>query len=112
MIPTFANYTDGIPGKRTDGKHLINDWKNMKSDRVFVANKADLMNINVKLNQQVLGVFDSDHCTYNLEVKEKKLEKVKPSLAEMTQKAIEVLSQNKNGFFLLVEGGSFFSLLP
>ncbi len=27
-----------------------------------------------------------------------------PSLAEMTQKAIELLSQNKNGFFLMVEG--------
>ena len=27
-----------------------------------------------------------------------------PSLAEMTQKAIEKLSQNKNGFFLMVEG--------
>ena len=27
-----------------------------------------------------------------------------PTLAEMTEKAIEVLSKNKNGFFLLVEG--------
>ncbi|MDD2411659.1 MAG: alkaline phosphatase [Bacteroidales bacterium] len=27
-----------------------------------------------------------------------------PSLAEMTEKAIEILSQNKNGFFLMVEG--------
>ena len=28
-----------------------------------------------------------------------------PSLVEMTQKAIDMLSRNKNGFFLLVEGG-------
>lgn len=28
-----------------------------------------------------------------------------PPLAEMTAKAIELLSQNKNGFFLMVEGG-------
>ena len=28
-----------------------------------------------------------------------------PSLIEMTQKAIELLEKNKNGYFLLVEGG-------
>lgn len=30
---------------------------------------------------------------------------VQPTLAEMTKKAIEVLSKEKNGFFLFVEGG-------
>ena len=29
---------------------------------------------------------------------------IEPSLAEMTEKAIEILSKNKNGFFLMVEG--------
>ena len=28
-----------------------------------------------------------------------------PSLIEMTEKAIKILSKNPNGFFLLVEGG-------
>lgn len=28
-----------------------------------------------------------------------------PTLAEMTEKAIKILSKNPNGFFLLVEGG-------
>ena len=28
-----------------------------------------------------------------------------PSLTEMTEKAIEVLKKNENGFYLLVEGG-------
>lgn len=28
-----------------------------------------------------------------------------PSIIEMTQKAIEILSTNQNGYFLLVEGG-------
>lgn len=28
-----------------------------------------------------------------------------PSLAQMTQKAIEILSRDKNGFFFMVEGG-------
>jgi alkaline phosphatase len=29
---------------------------------------------------------------------------VEPSLIEMTEKAIEILSRNKNGYFLFVEG--------
>ena len=33
-----------------------------------------------------------------------------PSIAEMTQKAIEILSKNKEGFFLMVEGIGVFSL--
>lgn len=32
-----------------------------------------------------------------------------PSLAEMTKKAIEILQKNKKGYFLLVEGRSFFT---
>ena len=30
---------------------------------------------------------------------------IEPSIIEMTQKAIEMLSLNPNGYFLLVEGG-------
>lgn len=30
-----------------------------------------------------------------------------PTVAEMTQKAIDILSQNPSGFFLMVEGGQF-----
>lgn len=96
---------DGENGSRNDGKNLINEWKNINSNRVFVSNKDDLMNIDVTKGEQVLGIFGTAHCLYNLEVKEQKLEAVKPSLAEMTEKAIKILSQNENGYFLFAEGG-------
>jgi alkaline phosphatase len=32
---------------------------------------------------------------------------LEPSLTEMTEKAIEILSRNPNGYFLLVEGFHF-----
>ena len=32
-------------------------------------------------------------------------EQEEPSMIELTNKAIEMLSKNKNGYFLLVEGG-------
>jgi alkaline phosphatase len=42
-----------------------------------------------------------DHLQYEAD-RDPELE---PSLSELTLKAIEALSQNKKGFFLLVEGG-------
>lgn len=42
---------------------------------------------------------------YNLEVKSEQIEHLEPTLSEMVQKAIEILSKHEEGFFLFVEGG-------
>lgn len=34
-----------------------------------------------------------------------------PSIAEMTEKAIQILSKDEDGFFLLVEGDCIYDLL-
>lgn len=92
-------------GKRNDGKNLIEEWKKDKANPIYVADKKELLELDPKANSHYLGLFDASHCTYNLEVKEKNLQDTKPSITEMTEKAIEILSQNKNGYFLFVEGG-------
>lgn len=46
------------------------------------------------------GLFAQSHLHYHLEK-----EAGEPSLREMTQKAIQILQKEKNGFFLFVEGG-------
>ena len=46
------------------------------------------------------GVFDKKGLPYYIDQDTNKI----PSLAEMTHKAISTLSQNENGFFLMVEG--------
>lgn len=51
---------------------------------------------------RVYGLFAMSHLAP--EIDRPDLAPEQPSLAEMTQKAIELLSGNKNGFFLLVEG--------
>ncbi|MCA9237811.1 MAG: alkaline phosphatase [Planctomycetales bacterium] len=55
----------------------------------------------------VLGLFaDSEMHDALLERAELDSEgRTQPTLVEMTEKALEVLSQNPNGFFLMVEGG-------
>lgn len=46
------------------------------------------------------ALFDSYSMPYEME----RTPAITPSLAEMTQKALELLAQNQNGFFLMVEG--------
>ena len=53
---------------------------------------------------RVSGLFESSHMEY--EYRRDSGPSGEPSLAEMTKKAIEILSRNDNGFFLLVEGES------
>lgn len=46
------------------------------------------------------GVFDRIELPYYIDIDTSQI----PSLAEMTEKAIQTLSKNENGFFLMVEG--------
>lgn len=104
----FINTTEvehGGVGYRSDGKNLLKEWKEMSPSRVYVNNRENLMKLDPTKVDQVLGIFDNSHCTYNLEVQKNELQNEKPSLKEMTERAIDILRQNENGFFLFVEGG-------
>lgn len=60
------------------------------------------MNIDINSYDSVLGLFSPDHMPYHLEAEEDD-----PTLSEMTQKAIQMLSKSDDGFFLFVEGNTF-----
>ncbi len=49
------------------------------------------------------GMFDGTHMTYKLEA-EATNDESNPTLAEMAEKAIRMLSNGDSGYFLLVEG--------
>lgn len=51
-------------------------------------------------NGKVWALFEDKAQPYNIDKNPDKI----PSLAEMTEKALELLSKNENGFFLMVEG--------
>jgi alkaline phosphatase len=52
---------------------------------------------------KLLGLFSPSEMAYELDRVNQKLDQ--PSLSLMTEKALDVLTRNTNGFFLMVEGG-------
>jgi len=65
-----------------------------------VRNQSELMAIDPAATERLLGLFTSSHMAYELD----RDPAVEPSLAEMTEMAIDVLSKDEDGFFLMVEG--------
>lgn len=85
-------------GTRTDGENLIEVLRSR--GYAFVENRDDMMKTQA---QKVWGMFADDAMAYEFDRKHFLASK-EPSLAEMTQKAIQILSSNPKGFFLFVEG--------
>lgn len=54
--------------------------------------------------QKSLGLFSPSHVPYAID-RDQPGEAQAPSLADMARKALEILSQDDKGFFLMVEGG-------
>jgi alkaline phosphatase len=53
----------------------------------------------------IYGFFDSWNMVYNLDREEEGVVGIDPTLPEMTSSALNVLSKDGDGFFLMVEGG-------
>jgi len=97
--PEYADRT----GERTDSRNLPNEWTAKYKNSAYVWNKAQFDGIDTKKTKHLLGLFDRSHMQY--EYDRPKDKGGEPSLSEMTTKAIEVLANNKKGYFLMVEAG-------
>lgn len=81
-------------GKREDGANLLDELKKMGYAMV-----EDAGQLKAAKSDKIWGAFADDAMAYDFDRDPAK----EPSLAEMTQKAVEVLSKNEKGFFLFVE---------
>lgn len=84
-------------GARTDGRDLVAElkaagWAYASSAPELAATPAE---------GKLLGLFSGSHMAYDLD----RDPAAQPSLAEMTRKALDVVTRNPRGFFLMVEGG-------
>lgn len=97
----------GTTGRRRDGKNLVNEWlEKSPSTRTFIQNRTQLMEIDGEnFDGELFGLFHGTHMPYNLDTIQLNRQHIDPTLTEMTQKAIEILRRDENGFFLLVESG-------
>lgn len=97
------NITDpaGKEGKREDDRDLLEDFASRGYLNVYDGPAFD--RVDAKKTDKLLGLFESSHMQY--EVERSGSESPDPCLAQMTGKAISILSKNQNGFFLMVEGG-------
>lgn len=77
-------------GSRNDDRNLIDEF--IAAGYEYVSSSDELINAG---NGNLLGLFSESGMPS---------ENRTPTLAEMTEKAISTLSQNEDGFFLMVEG--------
>lgn len=80
---------------RDDKEDLLSEIKAQGFD--YLNTREQLLSTNAN---KVWGMFTPKDMSYDFD----RNHTLEPSLAEMTEKAIEILSRNENGFFLLVEG--------
>lgn len=91
-------------GRRRDGRDLTAEWVATRgSGAAFVYNRAGFDAIDPAEATHVLGLFERSHMEYEHDRPSDKGSE--PSLTEMTDKAIRMLSQDRDGFYLHVEAG-------
>lgn len=90
-------------GKRADGRDLTTDWLKAEGQGSAYVTTVDQLKAIPADTKHVLGLFAPEHLPY--EVERAVLGQGVPTLAEMATSAVDVLSKNPNGYFLLVEGG-------
>jgi alkaline phosphatase len=95
--------TPEAKGGRRDGRDLTAEWRAKSASRVYIWDRKGFDAIDVKSGPRVLALFEPSHMNYETDRAADKAGE--PALAEMTGKAIQILSRNKDGYFLMVEGG-------
>jgi len=91
------------PGRRMDGRDLTQKWVDRRKGSSYVWNREQFLEVDRDATKHLLGLFEPGHMKY--EIDRENDPAGEPSLAEMTELAIDILSKDPDGFFLMVEGG-------
>ncbi len=93
FLPESVNGCHKDAGKREDGRNLIEEAIDL--GYTYVCTAEELGGLDPASASHVLGLFADEEL----------LRPFTPSLADLTHMAISILSQDPDGFFLMVEGG-------
>lgn len=101
---------DVTGSKRSDDKDQIKAFEDL--GYTFVGNRTELNAVDTANTDQLLGLFNAGNMNVYIDREIEKNPDVlkayddQPDLVEMTQTALDILSKNEDGFFLMVEGSS------
>ena len=98
FIPAGTMDAEGEEGHRGDGRNLPDEIAGDSGAYVQTQEEFDAIDT-ATVEAPVLGLFEPSHMLYEAD------RSGEPSLSEMTQAAIEVLSRNEEGYYLMVEAG-------
>ncbi|XP_038196958.1 alkaline phosphatase, germ cell type-like [Arvicola amphibius] len=92
----------GQAGTRLDGRNLVQEWLAKHQGARYVWNHTELIQASLDPSvTRLMGLFEPEHMKYDIYRDPTQ----DPSLVEMTEVAVRMLSRNPRGFFLFVEGG-------
>ncbi|XP_041480385.1 alkaline phosphatase-like, partial [Lytechinus variegatus] len=96
--------SENVTGLRKDGVDLVKYWLSEKGlSAKFVWNETAFKEVDILSTEYLLGLFEPGFMKFeSLRATDKSGE---PSLVEMTQTAIRLLSKDNDGYFLMVEAG-------
>lgn len=85
-------------GLRTDGRNLVDE---LRAKGYAYATNATELSALPGTTRRALGLFSASHMSYELD----RAATQQPALRDMAVKAVQLLQNNPNGYFLMVEGG-------
>ena len=88
--------------RRKDTRDLIGEAKN--KGYTFVTNDKELAALDAPKTEKVLGLFSASGFPSAID-RQPQYQTGVPTLSHLTEKALEILKKNSQGFFLMVEGG-------
>jgi alkaline phosphatase len=98
-----ADAVSSVEGDRTDNRDLTAEWQEKYSTGTYVMDQAGFDAIDPANTKHVFGLFNESHMQY--EADRGNDVAGEPSISEMTETAIDILNNNDEGFFLMVESG-------
>ena len=100
FVPRRALDVINHTARRKDKRNLLKDMKD--SGFLVLSDKQDFDKADFSASP-VIGLFNPTHMSFEHDRQTRKIDE--PSLAAMTEKTIEKLQKNENGYFLMIEGG-------
>jgi len=98
-----ADASSSVEGDRTDGRDLTAEWQASYPNGEYIIDTAGFDRLNMDATERVFALFNESHMHY--EADRSNDISGEPSLSDMTDKAIDLLDNNNDGFFLVVESG-------